>query len=557
MKPWALTSLLLISGALAQTSPFLRTSPPPPASPILTPLPVTPTVPATPLQVTPLPPLLGVPRTSSSGGVTRFVLDLPLGASYTLTPTFGGLRVDVSGVRSAPASGRNPGPELAAWNYQPHTTGVTVLLETPFPLGLDSGWRALDVPPDGSLPRRLALDFGALLKGGAMGEAAKAVRTTPPATTPLPPTTGQPVTPPTPGAATPALPEPPRTPSIPPTPVTPAVTPPALPSGALVPMTPPRLGKNPGFTRVVLDLPRGATYAVVQNANSVRVDLRGVTAPAQVAQPDTPELAQWQIEPTLGGVTFTLRPTFALTAKGGVKTLFLPPADASSTLDRLVIDLSPAFSDTSPLSVTDAALPPFGVPVKVVLDAGHGGVDPGAMQNTIVEKTVTLDVAQRVRALLTAAGAEVVMTREADTQLSVDKNTDLDMRASMGAPPVNVLVSIHVNSIAPESILKGYGVETWWFPNDGMSAALASSLQGGMTRFTSAFSRGIKSKSLAVLRGARVPAALVEIGYASHPVDSQNLLNSSYLDRVAAGIAWGIRDFTVAQTAKGPAPAKP
>ncbi|WP_146237173.1 N-acetylmuramoyl-L-alanine amidase family protein [Deinococcus yavapaiensis] len=549
-------SLLLVSGALAQPSPFLNTPPPSPATPVLTPLPSTTTVPATPLQIAPQMPLLGVPRTSNAGGVTRFVLDLPPGASYTLTPTFGGLRVDVTDVRTAPASGRNVSAELTAWSYQPTTTGVTVLLETPFPLGLDSGWRALDVPPDGVLPHRLALDLGALLQGGATGEAAKALRTTPPVTIPqqTPPTQTAP-TPTEPSQTPPSsessrVPATPVTPFVPATPVTPSVPSPTLPSGALLPLTPPRVGKNSGFTRIVLDLPPNATYALVQNSNSVRVDLRGVTALAEVAQPDTPELAQWQIEPTLGGITLTLRPTFALTSKGGMRQMFLPPVDASSTLNRLVIDLSPAFSDTSPLSQADTTLPSFPTPVKIVLDAGHGGVDPGAQQNTIVEKAVTLDVAQRVKALLTAAGATVVMTRDTDTQLSVDKNTDLDMRASMAAPPVNVLVSIHVNSIAPENTMKGYGVETWWYPNNDLSPTLASSLQSSMARFTSAFSRGIKSKSLAVLRGARVPAALVEIGYASHPVDSQNLLNPAYLERVAAGVAWGIRDFTIAQATK-------
>ncbi|MFC6749760.1 N-acetylmuramoyl-L-alanine amidase family protein [Deinococcus aquaticus] len=103
-----------------------------------------------------------------------------------------------------------------------------------------------------------------------------------------------------------------------------------------------------------------------------------------------------------------------------------------------------------------------------------------------------------------------------------------------------------MNALEARSALKGYGVETWWNPNHPNSSALASLLQRNMVEQTGAFSKGLKNnQSLSVLRNSRIPAALVEIGFASHPVDGQNLKDSNYLDRVALGIAQGVREALV------------
>lgn len=156
---------------------------------------------------------------------------------------------------------------------------------------------------------------------------------------------------------------------------------------------------------------------------------------------------------------------------------------------------------------------------------------------------MTLDVARRVRDLLVAAGVDAVLTRETDRELHPDKNTDLQMRAKMGTPGTQMFVSIHVNATEASAALAGYGIETWWNPNHALSYQLATVLQRDMVDVTGAFDRGIKGyRSLSVLRNSRIPAALVEIGFTSHPVDGQNLADNNYLDRVAMGIASGIRD---------------
>ena len=304
---------------------------------------------------------------------------------------------------------------------------------------------------------------------------------------------------------------------------------------------------------MVLDLPPGTGFRVTPLPLGLRIDLSGVNVSQLASLPDlTPELRAWSFAPNLTGVSLTLLTAFPVTLRSGWRNVLLP-AGGSGQLARLALDLSPALADTTPMAAL--ALAPLrssrstmlafsGTPnrPKVVLDPGHGGSDPGAV-GQVVEKEVTLAVARRVRADLNSAGIDVIMTRDADTNLAASKNTDLKMRADLGTGVAQLFVSIHVNSMEANAALRGYGIETWWNPNHPNSRALALSLQQDAVAATAAYSRGLyNTQSLAVLRQSRIPAALIEIGYTSHPVDGLNLKDSNYLDRVAYGVASGIRD---------------
>ncbi len=548
----ALLGLLAGGAAFAQDA----TSPVTSSSPAISPVPAAPSSPGSAPARSALP----APRFSSADGVSRSVLDLPPGATYTLTPTFTGLRVDVQNVQGAAGGGERPTPQLSGWRTVPTGAGATVTLLTPYPLGLSSGWHAFELPATSGDGHRLVVDFGATLEGGAeqglqdhLQVVAAADPTAAVSATSV--------------ADVPAAPAPP---AVSAQSITPVASPPPLAaaptaSGPVGTLGAPRIGKNPGFTRVVLDLPPGATYAATASPGGLIVLLRGVQVSADGASRVTGELSEWRYAPAAGGASLTLRTPFPLGAASGWRGQLLAPA-AGSTRPRLVIDLSPAYADLTPLPASQRALAPIPpratvqraslgsagatatpVPQRVVLDAGHGGVDPGAV-GAATEKAVTLAIALRVRDLLRAAGAEVVMTRTTDTDLSDDKDTDLRMRAALGAPPAALFVSIHVNSMEKGSELRGYGVETWWYKNNPGSQALASHLQQDVVGATGNYSRGLQTgRALAVLRYSKVPAALVEVGFTSHPVDGQNLLNNNYLDRVAFGIAQGIRDSLPAQ----------
>jgi len=566
-----LVTALLLGSTAAATSPILpltaQFGPPTPGD-------------SAAVQTPPVPPssiplssaTFGAARFSTSGSNTRVVFDLPAGLTYTLTPTFSGLRIDVqpsAGQTRALAAQHVPSPGSAVSDYTltpDPSGGGLAFLQTPFPLGGIQGWTATEttIATGG---RVLILNLGAALGGGADTSVTGSVQTiaTPTAAATTPPAS-PPTAPPRTGTAADQLPPGDTSPPVSSTALPSA--PPALAGSAdsrrltvgvvegnsvgTAALTAPRIGKNPGLTRVVLDLPPGTGFRITPLPLGLRLDLTGVSAQGLASLPNlTPELQAWSFSPNLTGASLTLLTGSPITLRSGWRDVLLPAG--AGQLARLAIDLSPALADTSPLGTL--ALAPLrsgkgpmlafsGAPgrPKVVIDPGHGGSDPGAI-GQVVEKEVTLAVALRVRADLNAAGIDVLMTRDRDTQLAASKVTDLAMRAALGTGVAQMFVSIHVNSTEASSALRGYGIETWWNPNHPNSQALAQNIQQDAVSATAAYSRGLRhNQSLAVLRQSRIPAALVEIGYTSHPVDGQNLADSNYLDRVAFGVASGIRD---------------
>ncbi|GGL19929.1 N-acetylmuramoyl-L-alanine amidase family protein [Deinococcus radiotolerans] len=514
-------------------------------------------------------PTFGSPRVSNQGSVTRVVFDLPSGVTYTLIPTFGGLRLDVQGARIQPAVSAKLGVSVS--EYRAGAGQATLV--TPYPLAPTDGWRASEASL-ATGKRVLILELGPGVSGGAAssvhGQVLTSVATTVAAQSVL--------NAPLPGALPPGdqvissvpLPAPILEGSNPAQPSALQGSVPGPARAAL--LSTPRVGKSPGQTRVVLDLPPGSSYRITPGPGGLSITLTGVTVGAQQATAVSPELRAWTYTPGPQGGTVTLSTAARTTERSGWRAQLLPPS--SGDLSRLAIDLSPALADRTPLSsaqrTVQAVAPQVAaratallalstslVRPRVVIDAGHGGKDPGAV-GAVIEKEVTLAVALRVRDLLVPAGVDVILTRDTDRELNPVKNTDLQMRAAMGTPGTALFVSIHVNSMAPANALRGYGVETWWNPNHARSSALAALLQGNLVAQTGAFDQGLKNtQSLSVLRNSRVPAALVEIGFASHPVDGQNLQDNNYLDRVALGLAQGIREALVSGVTadQGAAPA--
>ncbi|WP_341765352.1 hypothetical protein [Deinococcus radiodurans] len=164
------SALLLGSWAAAQTDPFLRAAPaqvkptvrgsaaaPPSAAPSF----ATPSAATQPLaqakETT-----FGSPRISGTAEATKLVFDLPKGMTYTLVPTFGGLRIDVGGVRVAPASSLRLAENLTEYR----ANNGQIIMGTPFPLSLSDGWRATEATiANGN--RVLIVELGSQLRGGA------------------------------------------------------------------------------------------------------------------------------------------------------------------------------------------------------------------------------------------------------------------------------------------------------------------------------------------------------------------------------------------------------
>ncbi len=176
----------------------------------------------------------------------------------------------------------------------------------------------------------------------------------------------------------------------------------------------------------------------------------------------------------------------------------------------------------------------------IVIDAGHGGSDPGASGNGIVEKELNLSVALRVQKLLEKAGIKVVMTRSGDTYPTLDERNSISAQSGADA-----FVSIHTNTASASS---ASGTETY-YNSDGdqnranKSKQLAGFIQNRLYKAIGTRNRGVLENDFRVIKYNPLPAVLVELGYLSNPSDAKKLKSNSYRDLAARSIYEGILDF--------------
>ncbi len=179
----------------------------------------------------------------------------------------------------------------------------------------------------------------------------------------------------------------------------------------------------------------------------------------------------------------------------------------------------------------------------IVLDAGHGGSDPGAIGNLdgteILEKNLTLDITKKVKSILEDAGYAVSMTRTGDTLPSlVERPTQANEENAA------VFVSIHINSVdnAPDA----NGTEVFYAEsNNGdeygtSSEQLAKNILSRMLYYMGSTNRGVKTAEHAVTKRCNMPAALAEVGFITNPVEVYNMTTDEYQQKAAQGIAEGI-----------------
>jgi N-acetylmuramoyl-L-alanine amidase len=237
---------------------------------------------------------------------------------------------------------------------------------------------------------------------------------------------------------------------------------------------------------------------------------------------------------------------------------------------------------TAPLERVTAAAFPLAVR-RVVLDAGHGGSDPGAVSGSVIEKEVTLDIGRRLRALLESEGFEVILTRGDDKTIALR-----DRAYAANASKSDIFVSIHVNTILKHTASRG--VETYYLgpTNDqrltelaaaenrvsGYSIAdmrklldsvyadarrdesqeLASAVQTQL--FTSLRASdpglenwGVKRAPFIVLVATDMPAILAEVGCLSNDKEAAMLGRPEHRQKIAAALFNGIRAYASANDA--------
>lgn len=206
----------------------------------------------------------------------------------------------------------------------------------------------------------------------------------------------------------------------------------------------------------------------------------------------------------------------------------------------------------------------------VVLDAGHGGSDPGtngslmnseeleayyaALESTepilatmsagsgkkYYEKTIALSVTKKVQSILESKGISVVMTRSGDTYPELDERAEIANDAGAA-----LFVSIHLNATTA-AVTGAKGIEVYYNENNNgddygiTSKETANLILKDVIKATGAKSRGVKSANHLVTRKSQMPANLIEIGFMNNPEELISLADDAYQNKLAQGIANGI-----------------
>ncbi|WP_305874932.1 N-acetylmuramoyl-L-alanine amidase family protein [Helicobacter pylori] len=218
---------------------------------------------------------------------------------------------------------------------------------------------------------------------------------------------------------------------------------------------------------------------------------------------------------------------------------------------------------------------------KIVLDAGHGGKDCGAMSaNLVCEKDIVLEVVKFLHKELKKRGYSVLLTRDKDIYIDLVARTELANRKS-----ADLFISVHANSIPKHSTSNAHGIETYFLSTARSERArkvaeqenkddvnlmdyfskslllnslntqrlivsnkLAIDVQYGMLQsvrknYPDVVDGGVRDGPFWVLAGALMPSILIEIGYNSHAIESKRIQSKPYQKILAKGIADGIDSF--------------
>jgi N-acetylmuramoyl-L-alanine amidase len=194
--------------------------------------------------------------------------------------------------------------------------------------------------------------------------------------------------------------------------------------------------------------------------------------------------------------------------------------------------------------------------IKIVIDAGHGGIDPGAKKGNVVEKEVTLDISKMLRSYLEEKNYDTIMTRTKDVSLYKQSSRggtiqlrDLNARVKLiNNSSAKIFVSIHVNSL-PENPSQS-GSIVFYNSRSTKSKALALSIQKSLNNMTvngrQRHRNGIQKANFYVLKNANIPGVLVETAFVTNKTERNLLSEKSFRDKVARAILAGIENSDVA-----------
>ena len=187
-------------------------------------------------------------------------------------------------------------------------------------------------------------------------------------------------------------------------------------------------------------------------------------------------------------------------------------------------------------------------PAVIVIDSGHGGIDPGVVGiDGLEEKGINLKIAGYLGGYLEKEGFRVVFTREDDRGLYEEdspnkKNQDLKNRCALIRETAPVLtISIHQNSYQDQSVC---GPQVFYYTDSDAGRSAAKILQEELNQIEPAYSREEKgNSSYYILKNAEVPVVIVECGFLSNAEEAEMLVSNEYQDTLSEAVAEGIKKY--------------
>lgn len=187
--------------------------------------------------------------------------------------------------------------------------------------------------------------------------------------------------------------------------------------------------------------------------------------------------------------------------------------------------------------------------IKILLDAGHGGKDPGKVGiNNALEKDINLDIVYKLEKKLSDEGFEVVLSRTNDHSLAKasskhQKRDDMNNRISfIKDENPDYVISIHQNSFPKESVS---GPQVFYYKDSDTSRDLAEYIQGSLNDSLKPSSpRSIKDNvAYYLLKKSPTPTVIVECGFLSNPYEADLLLDENYQDQIVDAISLGLCQY--------------
>lgn len=175
----------------------------------------------------------------------------------------------------------------------------------------------------------------------------------------------------------------------------------------------------------------------------------------------------------------------------------------------------------------------------IVIDAGHGGMDGGAVGvRSVKESPLNLAVAKLVESNLNKMGFRVIMTRKDENALGKDKHADMQMRRKiMRGDDVSVVVSIHMNKFRDPAVK---GPRVFYMEGSKQGELLASKIITALCVSIECPKRLPSAGNYFIVRESIVPAVIVECGFLSNASDAKKLQDPAYQQKIADGIVNGL-----------------